>query len=111
MSFPESIRRLPRTKLAEATVYVHDGPGSQVLFIEAPPDREVVVPVHTHDVEWGFVVEGEIAMDLNGKVERHPAGSQHWIPKDLPHSFRFAPGTMSVHYFVEKRVPLPPRGG
>ncbi len=107
MPFPESIRRLPTSKLAEATVFVHDAPTSQVLFIEAPADREVVVPTHTHDVEWGFVVEGEITMDLNGRIERHPAGSQHWIPKDLPHSFRFAPGTMSVHHFVEKRVALP----
>lgn len=111
MPFPASIRTLPKTALQNATVFVHDGGATQVLFIEAPSDQEVVVPTHTHDVEWGFVVEGEIVMDLNGREERHPAGSQHWIPKDLPHSFKFAPGTMSVHYFVERRVKLPPRTG
>jgi hypothetical protein len=31
----------------------------------------------------------------------------HWIPAQVPHSFRFAPGTSSVHYFVERRVPVP----
>ncbi len=108
MSFPEPIRRLPRASLQEATVFVHDGPGTQVLFIEAPEDRPVTVPTHTHDVEWGFVVRGEILMDLNGRPESHPAGSEHLIPAGLPHSFRFAPGTESVHYFVEKRIALPP---
>src|SRR5689334_15655771 len=107
MPFPETIRSLPRTQLAEATVYVHDAPTTQVLFVEAPEDREVVVPTHRHGAEWGFVVQGEIVFEIDGKSERHPAGSQHWIPKDVPHSFRFAPGTMSVHFFVEKRVAVP----
>jgi|GEM_PF-4606452 len=107
MPFPEPVRRLPRGDLFGATVYIHDTPSSQVLFIEAPPDRAVRVPRHTHDVEWGFVVEGEIFMDLDGHPERHPAGSQHLIPAGLPHSFEFAPGTMSVHYFAERRMSLP----
>ena len=68
----------------------------------------MIVPTHTHDVEWGIVVEGEIEMTLGSRVERHPAGSTHWIPAGLPHSFRFAPGTSSVHYFVEHRVSLGP---
>lgn len=107
MPFPEPIRRLPSTRLGEATVFVHDAPHTQVQFIEAPPDRPVTVPTHTHDVEWGVVVEGQIRMDLGGRVEVHPAGTQHHIPSGLPHSFTFAPGTMSIHYFVEKRVTLP----
>lgn len=112
MPFPEGIRRLPKTELAGADVYVHDDGTSQILFIEVPRDRPAaVVPNHTHDVEWGFVVEGEIEMTLGGRVERHAAGSTHLIPKDLPHSFRFAPGTSSVHYFVERRVRLPSAPG
>jgi len=110
MPFPGSIRRLPRTNLAGADVFVHDADGSQILFIEVPADRPAaVVATHTHDVEWGIVVEGEIEMTLGDRVERHGAGSTHLIPKGLPHSFRFAPGTSSVHYFVERRVDVPPR--
>lgn len=109
MPFPESVRRLPRASLSGADVFVHDAGTSQILFIEVPADRpEVVVPTHTHDVEWGFVAEGEIEMTIGTKVERHPAGATHWIAKDVPHSFRFRPGTSSVHYFVERRVALPP---
>ena len=108
MPFPESVRRLPKTRLGDADVYVVDGRGTQVLFVEVPPNRsEVVIPTHTHDVEWGFVVEGAIEMDVGGRSERHGAGSTHLIPSGVPHSFRFAPGTSSVHYFVERRVSLP----
>ena len=113
MAFPESVRRLPRTSLAGADVYVHDNPTSQILFIEVPGDRPaVLVPTHTHDVEWGIVVEGEIEMTIGGRVERHVAGMVHLIPAQVPHSFRFRPGTSSVHYFVERRVslPAPPAG-
>jgi quercetin dioxygenase-like cupin family protein len=109
MPFPESVRRLPKTSLAGVDVYVHDGGTSQVLFLELPVGRPAVeVPTHAHDVEYGIVVEGEIEMNLDGRRERHVAGSTHWIPKDLPHSFRFLPGTTSIHYFVERRVALEP---
>jgi mannose-6-phosphate isomerase-like protein (cupin superfamily) len=109
MPFPESIRRLPRTKLAGLDAFVHDRSDSQVVFLEAPSDRpEVVVPTHTHDVEWGVVIEGEIEMTLDGRVEIHRAGSTHLIASGVPHSFRFRPGTSSVHYFVERRVAVGP---
>jgi mannose-6-phosphate isomerase-like protein (cupin superfamily) len=108
MPFPESVRRLPKTSLAGLDVFVHDAGSSQILFLELPSDRaEAIVPTHTHDVEWGFVAEGEIEMTIAGRVERHAAGSTHWIPPQVPHSFRFRPGTSSVHYFVEPRVALP----
>jgi mannose-6-phosphate isomerase-like protein (cupin superfamily) len=112
MPFPDSIRRLPRTELSGIDVYVHDAGSSQVLFMELPSGRTAVeVPTHTHDVEWGVVVEGRIDMVIDGRAEPHPAGSQHLIPARVPHSFRFHPGTSSVHYFVERRVSLPPSRG
>ncbi|MEM0129765.1 MAG: cupin domain-containing protein [Thermoplasmata archaeon] len=109
MPFPEPVRRLPKTTLAGIDVYVHDAGGtSQVLFMELPAGRaEVTVPTHTHDVEWGIVVEGSIAMTIDGRTEEHGPGTTHLIPARVPHSFRFRPGTSSVHYFVERRVPLP----
>jgi mannose-6-phosphate isomerase-like protein (cupin superfamily) len=108
MPFPESVHRLPHTTFAGLDAYVHEAGNSQIVFLEAPVDRPApVVPTHTHDVEWGFVAEGEIEMTIDDRVERHPAGSTHWIPAEVPHSFRFQPGTCSVHYFVERRVRLP----
>ncbi len=108
MPFPEPVHRLPKGNLAGINVYIHDNGSSQVLFFELPRDRpEVVVPTHTHDVEWGVVVEGRIDMTIDGRSEAHPAGTPHFIPAQVPHSFRFYPGTSSIHYFVERRVLLP----
>ncbi len=108
MPFPATIRALPRVDLGGADVYVHDAPGTQVLFIELPIGRApVTVPTHTHDEEWGIVVEGEIQMSIDGREETHGPGSTHHLPKGVPHSFRFAPGTASIHYFIEKRVAVP----
>jgi quercetin dioxygenase-like cupin family protein len=105
MPFPESVHRLPRTKLATADVFVHDDGTTQILFIEAPLGQpDVVVPTHVHDVEWGIVVEGEIEMTFPDRTERHGPGATHHIPANVPHSFRFRAGTSSIHYFVEKRV-------
>ncbi|MCI4348222.1 MAG: cupin domain-containing protein [Thermoplasmata archaeon] len=107
MPFPETIRRLPKTSLAGMDVFVHEAGTTQILFIEVPPDHPAVdVPTHTHDAEWGIVVEGEITMTFPDRTETHSAGMTHWIPARVPHSFRFAPGTSSVHYFVERRVTL-----
>jgi mannose-6-phosphate isomerase-like protein (cupin superfamily) len=107
MPFPETVRRLPRTSLSGADVFVHDAGTSQILFIEVPAGHpSVTVPTHTHDAEWGIVVEGEITMVFPDHTETHSAGMTHWIPAQVPHSFRFAPGTSSIHYFVERRVSL-----
>ncbi|MCI4323430.1 MAG: cupin domain-containing protein [Thermoplasmata archaeon] len=107
MPFPSTVRNLPKTNLHGIDVFVHDDGRTQVLFMELPRNRpEATVPVHTHDDEWGIVVEGEIEMNLAGQIERHGPGSTHWIQRDLPHSFRFAPGTSSIHYFIERRVTL-----
>ena len=108
MPFPPSVRSLPKSQLAGIDVYVHDDGRTQILFMELGKDRtEVVVPTHTHDVEWGIVVEGRIDMTIDGRTESHLAGATHLIPAHVPHSFRFTPGTSSVHYFIEKRVALP----
>jgi quercetin dioxygenase-like cupin family protein len=110
MPFGAPIVGLPRTSLAGIDVYVHDDGASQVLFMELPSDRtEAVVPNHTHGVEWGTVVEGEIEMTIDGRVETHGPGTQHRIPAGVPHSFRFRPGTSSIHCFGERRVVLPGR--
>jgi quercetin dioxygenase-like cupin family protein len=111
MPFPETIRRLPHVNLSGADVYVHDDGSTQVLFMEVPEGRpEAIVPRHTHGLEWGIVVEGAIEMQLGDREELHAAGAPHLIPAGLPHSFRFRPGTCSVHYFAERRVPLPTPG-
>ncbi|MCI4369993.1 MAG: cupin domain-containing protein [Thermoplasmata archaeon] len=110
MPFGSPIVELPRTSLAGIDVYVHDDGTSQVLFLELPKGREAtVVPTHTHGVEWGIVVEGAIEMTIDGRVELHAAGTSHLIPADVPHSFRFHPGTSSIHCFGERRVALPTR--
>ncbi|HZY70678.1 MAG TPA: cupin domain-containing protein [Thermoplasmata archaeon] len=110
MPFPDTVRALPRTELSGAPVYVHDDGRTQVLFIEVPPGRPaVVVPTHTHGLEWGFVSEGAIEMTIDGRVELHRAGETHVIPAQIPHSFRIEPGTCSVHFFAERRVSFPPR--
>lgn len=109
MPFGEPVTSLPRSHLGAAAVYVHDNGTGQILFIEAPKSGpDVVVPTHTHGDEWGVVVEGEIEMTIAGKVEVHAAGSTHQIPAGVPHSFRFRPGTCSIHCFPERRVPLTP---
>lgn len=108
MPFPATVRTLPKTDLGGADVYVHDGPGTQVLFIELPTGRApVTVPTHVHDDEWGIVVEGNIEMTIGERTESHGPGATHFIPRGTPHSFRFSPGTCSVHYFVERRVAVP----
>lgn len=108
MPFPPSVHALPKTSLRGIDVYVHDDGATQILFMELPADRdEVEVPTHTHEVEWGIVIEGEIVMTIDGRTEVHGAGAPHLIPAHVPHSFRFRPGTSSVHYFIERRVPPP----
>lgn len=100
MGFPDVLRRLPEGKLsAGLKARVLQGPLSQCVLVEA--EREVLVPDHVHSEEWGLVIEGEIEMMIAGKKEVHRAGDEHFIPAQVVHSFRFEPGTRSLHYFNE----------
>ena len=58
--FPEIIRKLPKAKIPIAGIdsFLFQGEDQQILFMEF--SENVTVPEHSHEAQWGVVLEGEI---------------------------------------------------
>ena len=64
--FPQPILNLPEADLPfkGATAYLSQGKNHQVLFMKF--DEDVELPAHSHNAQWGVVLEGQIELTING---------------------------------------------
>ena len=64
----------------------------RVAIIEHLGPRGAGSPLHVHhrEDEWFYVLEGELAFWVGGKVVQAPAGSFVYGPRDVPHTFLVA---------------------
>jgi quercetin dioxygenase-like cupin family protein len=63
--------------------------GGRVAVLEHLGPRDAGSPLHVHrnEDEWFYVIEGELAFSVGGKMIAAPAGSFVFGPRDVPHAF------------------------
>jgi len=100
--FPTIITDLPRADIpiAGLDAYLLQGNNQQVVFMCF--ENEVEVPEHTHEAQWGVVLEGEIALTINGIMKIFRKGDTYVIPKNVPHSARIKARYKDVSLFNQK---------
>ena len=100
--FPEPIRNLPRADipLIGIKAYLLQAENHQVLFMEFAKDAEV--PEHSHEAQWGVVLDGESELKIGGKLHVLKKGDTYYIPKDVPHSGKLKAGYKDVTLFNQK---------
>ena len=69
-----------------------------------------VAPIHRHAHEQiGFVIEGEMEFDIDGRRLVVRVGDGYVIPPDVPHGARAgAAGARAVEAFVARPTPISP---
>ena len=83
-SYPDFIKDFPRADVPMEGVqaYLLNQPGvGQAVFFDLPAG--MVLPQHSHDAQWGIVIDGELDFNLEGDIQRrkkgrfllHPQGS------------------------------------
>lgn len=84
--FPEFVKGLPELDLPfeGVTGWVVQGETQQVAFLEFT--KTVEVPEHSHEEQWEFVIDGRVELRVDGKPVEHNAGSNFFIPADVPHA-------------------------
>jgi len=65
-------------------------------------ENAVTVPEHTHEAQWGIVLDGEIELTINGDKTRLKKGDTYFIPKDIPHSAHIKAGYKDLTIFNQK---------
>lgn len=100
--FPEPIRCLPQAEipLSGLSAYVSQSDNHQILFMNF--DEDVEIPEHSHEDQWGVILEGKIDLVIEGVKQTHTKGDRVFIPKGAKHSAKIYAGYADISFFNEK---------
>jgi len=71
VNFPQPILNLPEADipLKGVKAFLSQGKNHQIIFMEFSED--VDLPEHSHESQWGIVLEGEIELIIGGVKNRY----------------------------------------
>ena len=72
----------------------------QFIFMEFENDVEVAP--HSHNAQWGVVLDGEMEITISGKVYLFKKGDSYYIEKDEVHSAKIKAGYKDLTFFDQK---------
>ncbi|HEB76746.1 MAG TPA: cupin domain-containing protein [Nitrospirae bacterium] len=100
--FPDIITSLPQADIPieGLTSHLLQCADHQVIFMSF--ERDVEIPEHSHEAQWGVVLDGEMELTINGEKEVYGKGDTYFIPKDIPHSAKIKAGYRDVTLFSQK---------
>lgn len=100
--FPEPIFRLPEADipLDGIKAYLSQGEDHQIIFMEF--EKDVELPEHQHEAQWGIVLEGQIDLTIDGKPGTYTKGDRYFIPAGVPHSGKIYAGYADMTFFNQK---------
>jgi mannose-6-phosphate isomerase-like protein (cupin superfamily) len=99
--FPEPITKLPEADipLAGLKAYLSQSTNHQVLFMQF--DEDVDLPEHSHKAQVGFVLEGKIILNIDGKEQTFTRSDRYYIPAGIKHSAQIFAGYADITFFDE----------
>lgn len=100
--FPESILNLPEADipLDGLKAYLSQSTNHQIIFMEF--EKDAVLPEHSHESQYGIVLEGQIELTINGQTTTYSKGDRYFIPKGIIHSGKIFAGYADMTFFNEK---------
>ena len=101
--FPELILNLPQADipLQGLTAYLSQAENHQILFMHFAEDVEL--GEHSHEAQWGIVLEGSISMTIDGKTRTYSQGERYFVPAGVKHSAKVHAGYADMTFFNEPR--------
>ena len=100
--FPGIITGLPAAELPIAGLSSHLFQGERQQFIFMEFDEDVAVPEHSHEAQWGVVLDGRIELTIGGELRVLRKGDTYFIPKSVPHSARIERGYKDLTLFDQR---------
>ncbi len=100
--FPEPLRDLPEADIPLEGVksYLSQGETHQIVFMEFSKDVEL--PEHSHESQWGVVLEGTIDLIIDGVKQTFTRGDRYFIPRGVKHSAKIYAGYADITFFNQK---------
>lgn len=100
--FPEPILNLPEADipLKGISAYLAQGFEHQIIFMSFSEDVDLVE--HSHESQWGIVLEGRIDLLIDGIKNSYQKGDRYFIPKGVRHSGKIYAGYADMTFFNQK---------
>jgi len=97
--FPRPIENLPLADipLKGITAHLSQAADHQILFMQFSEDVEL--PEHTHESQWGVVLEGRIDLVIDGAEHTYFKGDRYFIPEGTWHSGKIYAGYADITFF------------
>ena len=101
MKYPDIIKALPDISIPLNGVVAHllQGENNQLVFFEFSEDT--VIPMHSHDAQWGIVVDGKIELSIGGIKKTYQKGDSYFISKGVEHGGKIHAGFKAIDFFAE----------
>lgn len=99
--FPQPILDLPEADIPISGIkaFLSQGVNHQIIFMEFSED--VILAEHSHESQWGVVLEGRIDLRVDGVERTYVKGDRYFIPKDVRHSGKIYAGYADMTFFNE----------
>lgn len=100
--FPDIITNLPQANIPVEGVNSHlfQGENQQLIFMSF--DNDAIVSEHSHEAQWGVILDGEIELTIDGRKHIFTKGDTYYIPKDVKHSAKIKKGLKDLTFFDQK---------
>lgn len=100
--FPEIIKNLPEADipLDGITAFLSQGDHHQIIFMEF--EKDVDLPEHEHESQYGIVLEGKIELAIDGVKSTFVKGDRYYIPSGIKHFGKIFAGYADITFFNEK---------
>ena len=100
--FPEPIIDLPKADIPLDGVKANLAQGErfQILFMNF--EKDVLLEEHSHESQWGVILEGKIDLIIDGKEFQFKKGDRYFISKGTKHSGKIYKGYADITYFNQK---------
>ena len=100
--FPEPIQKLPEVDMpfSNYEAYLSQGENHQIIFMQFHEDIDL--PEHTHESQWGIVLEGKIELTIAGETKTYTKGDRYFIGENVKHSGKIFAGYADMTFFNQK---------
>ena len=100
--FPEPVINLPEADipLKGISAYLSQGENHQIIFMEFSEDVDLLE--HSHESQWGIVLEGKIELIIDGVKNAYVKGDRYFIPNGIKHSGKIYAGYVDMTFFNQK---------
>jgi len=100
--FPEPIQNFPEADIPidGVTAYLSQSDSHQIIFMQF--DKDVDLPEHSHESQWGIVLEGRIDLIIGGTMYTFSKGDRYFIENGVKHSGKIYAGYADMTFFNER---------